>query len=83
MYLKEAQNAMPRNKSYMAQLPQAVMKTPVRKQSAGHTTTPGAKDARNSHRQSGIKPFSRVDTNMVQSSSRKSIKQVSSATKKG
>ena len=62
---------------------QQAMKTPVRALSPQRKTPSGAKDGRRSNqRNSAIKPFGKVDTNMQQSSSRKSLKHVSSHSKK-
>ena len=63
------------------------MKTPVRRNQSPPTkkTLSAAIDAgRKSagNRQSGVKPFTRIDTNLHQSSSRKSFKQASSQSKK-
>ena len=54
----------------------ALMKTPVRRQSPAKKTLSALKDGggRNSQRQSAMKPLAHVDTNLAQSSSRRSDK---------
>jgi len=67
-----------------AQQSTSSIKTPVRvQQSPCKRTTSSAAKELTPVRASGITPFSRVDTNRVKSSSKKSLKQVSNQSKKG